>query len=235
MTSRPLLLLASREVEVWKAPLDLPPADLHRLTGCLSSDERRRWRRFATEADGARWAAGRAWLRVLLGRRLGTDPGRLQLYGGGHTRPSLVPDGEGREPLRFNLSRSANLALYALSPDRAVGVDVEATESGIDVEAVALRFFSPREGRLLRAMSPAARRRSCFEWWTAKEAYLKGLGCGLAVPLDSFDVAGDDLPPPRRTDRGRIRPLVRLGSWSLAGFDPGPGYTATVAWENWTW
>ena len=66
----------------------------------------------------------RAVLGMILGRYLQFEPHRVQLIYGPHGKPNLA-ERRGDEELRFNLSHSPKLALYALTRGREVGVDRE--------------------------------------------------------------------------------------------------------------
>jgi hypothetical protein len=63
--------------------------------------------------------------------------------------------------MEFNLSHSGNLALYAFTRGRAVGVDVELIREMPDADDLAERFFSVTETALLRAL-PLDRRSLAF-------------------------------------------------------------------------
>jgi 4'-phosphopantetheinyl transferase len=97
----------------------------------------------------------------------------------------------------FNLSHSAGVALLAMSSGVAVGVDVEEVEPGIADSGVAEHFFAPAEVQHLLSLPDQARDRAFVECWTRKEAFIKGKGGGLSLPLDGFEV----LFGPRRPAR----------------------------------
>lgn len=89
-----------------------------------------------------------------------------------------------QEPsVQFSLSHGGSWAVCAVS-DGPVGVDVELPRCSM---AVAKRHFHPQE--LTQDLDAD---RLC-RLWTAKEAFLKALGTGLTVPLNSFIVRLDPI------------------------------------------
>ena len=106
-------LLPEGAVDVWLADLDAaadgPPA-------LLSPEEVARAARFTHEDARRRWARAHSILRALLGAYLDTDPRPLRFEAGPHGKPHLAGSGS---PLRFNLSHSAEVALYAFATERA--------------------------------------------------------------------------------------------------------------------
>jgi 4'-phosphopantetheinyl transferase len=91
--------------------------------------------------------------------------------------------------LRFNVSHSEDVAVYAFSRGREIGVDVEAVRELRDADDIAVRFFSRRENEAYLALDPRDRLLGFFNCWTRKEAFIKALGDGLYYPLDCFDVS----------------------------------------------
>ena len=86
--------------------------------------------------------------------------------------------------LHFNLSHSGPWGVCALSK-APVGVDVELVRPlRYDL---ARRFFTPGEQAWLRGRPEG----EFFRLWTRKESFLKALGKGLTLPLDSFSVLED--------------------------------------------
>src|SRR5690349_15623695 len=107
--------LTEQQIDVWSADLRVPDADLARLSALLSDHERARAGRLA--ADHARRAvAGKAALRIVLGRYLGISPAEVAydfgLYGKPRTARWFASD------LRFNLTDSHDLALIAVTRGR---------------------------------------------------------------------------------------------------------------------
>jgi len=151
----------------------------------LAPEERERADRFRFARDRARYVAGRAELRRRLADRCGVSPGRLQLLVGPQGKPRL---GEQRS-VDFNLSHAGGWALLAISTGITVGIDIEEVEPGIAASGVAEHFFAPAEVRHLLSLPERDRDLAFVQCWTRKEAYLKGKGGGLSLPLDGFDVS----------------------------------------------
>lgn len=223
------LCLGLTEVHVWQAALDPSPLVVERLRGVLSPDEQARATRFCFERDRRRFITARGTLRLILSRYLLIEPTRVTFHYGPHGKPFLANECEGSR-MQFNLSHAQERALYAFNLERAIGVDLEYLKPETDVRAIAIRFFSPSESAALLALPPAQRLEAFFKCWTRKEAYLKGRGLGLSLPLDQFDVSfvTDQFP---RLLETRHDP-AEAQRWSLQALDPAPGYTGAVAVEG---
>jgi 4'-phosphopantetheinyl transferase len=227
-----LLRLADDVVHVWAAPLD-PPADaVRRHAALLAPDESARAERFRFERDRRRFTVARGVLRTLLGRYLGTDPRVVAFRYETHGKPVL--DGEpAAHGIRFNVSHSGEMALYALARGREVGVDVEEVRRMEDGLGIAERFFSPAEVAAFRSLPAEIRDDAFFNCWTRKEAYIKAVGEGLSFPLHVFDVSLAPGEPARLLASRDPRQAER---WSLRGLpDPAPGYRAAVVVEGEGW
>src|SRR5882672_9019225 len=145
------LILHHDDVHVWRAALDMPEPHVQSLWHTLTADERQRAERYIFAKDRTHFVVARGLLRVLLGRYLHQAPQYLRFTYGPRGKPALATD-RGEVTLRFNVSHSHGLALYAMTHGRELGVDVERIRPEIVQEQVAERFFSPREVTLLRAL-----------------------------------------------------------------------------------
>ncbi len=233
------LRLASDEVHVWRASLVQVPAQIRRFQDSLAADERARAERLYFQPHRERLIVARGALRAILGGYLNRAPESLTFCYGSRGKPALVPDSS-RDAIRFNVSHSGNVALYAVTRAREVGIDVELIRPWRPVEQLAERFFSRRELDTLRALPADLRTHAFFLCWTRKEAYIKARGEGLALPLNQFQVSL--IPGEPAALLSDERDPLEVHRWSLQELMPGPGYVAALAVEghgwslcNWDW
>ena len=168
-------------VHVWRADLDSVAA---RPSEHLHDDELERAKKFRDPLHGARFAAGRSALRLLLAAYTQGSPRDFEFDVGPHGKPILRGDAD----MHFNVSHSAELLLVALNRTGPVGVDCECHREVSDRDQLARRAFSSREFGDLQALPEAERSAAFYRGWTRKEAFLKALGTGIAQGLDTFDV-----------------------------------------------
>lgn len=222
-------VIALDDIQLWLASLEPPAAYLQYLWGLLSIDEQQRADRFHFERDRQHFIASRGMLRCILSSYLDLPPESLGFQYGATGKPALTED---RNPgdLRFNLSHSRALALYAIVLHHEIGVDIEHTSPVRDVETLARRFFSRQEYETLRSLPEQQKLGAFYNCWTRKEAYIKACGDGLSQPLDRFDVSlAPDEPAQLLSINGSP---VGASRWYLHGFEPAPGYIAALAVEG---
>ena len=140
-----------------------------------------------------------------MGGYTGDDPRDLVFAEGEHGKTRLF--GAIGESLRFNMSHSENMALYAVARGREVGVDVEHVRGSLPAEVVH-RYFSATEQDALAALPEHLKLRGFFECWTRKEAQVKAMGVGMS---------------------GLAQAHHQAHEWSLQSIDVGPDYVAALA------
>lgn len=225
--------LAGGEVHVWSVPLRQTVATTRSCLSVLAPAELRRAERFLFRADRERFVIARASLRIILGRYLRSDPARLRFDYNAYGKPSLA-GGDAGETLRFNLSHSGDIALYAFARAREVGVDLERLTPGFASERLARRCFSAEELEAFRALPARRQTEAFFNCWTRKEAYVKARGEGLALSLHDFDVT---FAPGEAARLLRVRGDGGGGPrrWSLSALTPAEGYVAALVVQGRGW
>jgi len=227
-----MLVLGNDEVHVWRATLDQPPSQIQSLLHNLAADEQARAERFCFERDREHFIAARGVLRAILGGYLNREPQRLSFCYNSYGKPALAGESDG-DAIRFSVSHSHGVALYAVGRGRDVGIDLERIRSDVAVAQIAERYFSRREVATLRALPAEAQRQAFFLGWTRKEAYIKARGEGLSLPLDQFDVSL--APGEPAAVLGTQRDPFEASRWSLQELTPAPGYAAALAVEGHGW
>lgn len=87
-----------------------------------------------------------------------------------------------------NLSHSGDYAVCAVS-DVPVGADIQHCRE-CDMK-MANRFFTAEEAEFINKSTD--KNSAFFEIWTKKESFVKAIGKGLAIPLNSFSVLADKI------------------------------------------
>ncbi len=222
------LAMLDNEVHVWQASTAGAEERHTQFGALLSPDERTRAQRFYFEADRARFILVRGLLRRLLVRYMQIEPAQIEFSYGEFGKPEVKCADE--PPVRFSVSHSGEIALFAITRARRVGVDVERVRALPDEDRFAAQLFVASENARLAALAEEARRGAFFQLWTAKEAYLKAVGMGLTMPLDRVEVALGETGPLRLASLdGDVHAARR---WQLECIDSRPGYKAALVVEG---
>lgn len=162
------------EVQVWVASLAVNEDRYAELAGYVPREEIEHSTSLHPVA-ARRYVVARGILRTLLSGFTGSDARKLRFTYGASGKPGLAD----RDDINFNISHSADLGLFAFSPDRPVGVDVENERPVRRLLDVAQRFMTDDELRTL-AETPEDKRNTAFlRSWVVREARLKAEGKGV--------------------------------------------------------
>jgi 4'-phosphopantetheinyl transferase len=218
--------LDPQEIHLWQRPLLLEASEGESLHALLSLDEQQRAQRLHLERDRRAFVAVRGTLRLLLGHYMQQPPARLRFRYGPEGKPFLA--GEGAS-LAFNVTHSGEWALFAISRETAVGIDLEQVRPITPERCLRLarRFFSHREADALDSLPTGAVNAAFFACWSRKEAYIKCRGATLArllaqcvVNVDPDEPAALLSTPWQAEDQGNCQ---------LHDLPAPPGYRAALA------
>ena len=219
-------LLKGRDVHVWSVRTDAGDSEVAPFRLVLSPTERDRAAKFHFKGLRNSFILARGALRLLLGRYLNICPEAVQFHYGGNQKPSLAPE----QRLKFNVSHSGGLAVFAFTLDREIGVDVEHIRPLPDMAEIAKRFFCLEEAAELLSLAANEQEHAFFLCWTRKEAYLKALGNGLSEPLNSFRVTVNPDAPAGLLHVAHDSSSAKL--WTLHDLKLAPGYEGSLAYRD---
>jgi len=185
--------LTTRDVHVWRVPLDLDADRVRDYANVLSHEEQARADRYRIESKRTEFIVTRGLLRRAIACMLQTDDTETYARGltflfGAHGKPSIAQPASAAT-IRCNVSHTRGLALVAVTRGLDVGIDVEHVGRVKDYLALGRRYFSETEYAELAGLPDGQQQRAFFRCWTRKEAYLKAIGSGITLGLDQFDVS----------------------------------------------
>lgn len=213
--------LGDNEVHLWRADLNQNSDIVRRMWLFLNQEEQERAKRYVFEPDRIQFTLTRGILRQLLGRYLRRSAEEIEFS----VAPKGKPTIRGNPELRFSLSHSGGLVLYAFSMNRELGVDLEREKTETSSLDIVNSYFSRKERAEFLALPPNIQNLAFYVGWTRKEAYLKARGEGLHMKLEDFDVSMNPGQPAVLGSEDAAR-------WELRSFCPEPDFVAALVVEG---
>lgn len=150
----------------------------------LSWDEQQKQQSFHFKQDQNLYLMAHAMLRMILSDYLGCSTLDLVFVVNRYGKPALkdFPD------IRFNLSHSKNRVVLAVTcnPHIDIGIDIEYGLERDNLADLAAHYFSAKEASQVLQLPLQQQNDLFFQLWTLKESYIKAIGKGLSIDLDSF-------------------------------------------------
>lgn len=182
------------EVHLWQADLRVSPPELMQLRSLLSEPEEARSQRFRFPQHQRQFIAARSYLRQILSCYLSCAPNSIQFHYNDYGKPLLLPLPDGNT-LTFNLSHAEDLAVYAVTWNREVGIDLENIYTDRNFNALQSICLSPNEQIAFAQLLPHQQLLAFFALWTRKEAYLKAIGQGLSLAPNQVEISLNSSAP----------------------------------------
>lgn len=221
-------LFEFNHVHIWRASLEYNQSKVNFLTGSLSMDEIERANRFYFESDRMQFIVRRGILRQIISKYLEIDAKNLLFEYNSFGKPFLITDSL-KQDFKFNMTHSKNMALYCISSQKNVGVDIEYLYKEFEFQPIIDRFFSQNEKKFIENIAIDKQKEGFFKIWTRKEAILKALGKGISFPLEKIDVSfNEDNFKILINDDGQFKE----SSWFIEDLIPTKDYVASVAIEG---
>ncbi|EPY14016.1 4'-phosphopantetheinyl transferase family protein [Paenibacillus alvei] len=156
-----------------------------RLLKYVSQERRNKFSNSRHWLNAHRSILGEILVRVAVCNKLGISNHALIFGKNEYQKPLLLQPAD----YHFNITHSGEWVVCALSPD-PVGIDVERIKRmNLDFDE---SIFSKKEYEALLECNEEERLEYFFKLWTLKESYVKAIGKGLHIPLNSFSFTIDE-------------------------------------------
>src|SRR3990167_8349314 len=114
------MITSNDTLQIWKIPLNISETELKGLFALLDEEEQKNALRFKFEKHRRRYTVSHAAMRKILADLLNIRIHDISIQLNQNGKPYIS-----KNPLYFNLSHSEEMALFALSYQGEVGIDVE--------------------------------------------------------------------------------------------------------------
>lgn len=174
------------EVYLVKINAGIDSSLINKVMSCLSAEKRNRVGKFRKEDDARRSITSELLVRSLAMNKLNLNNSEIAFGENAYKKPFL----KSASSFEFNVSHSGDWVVCAIDTE-PVGIDVEQIKP-IEFD-IAKNFFTAEEYRSLTLSKPSEQLPYFYELWTLKESYIKAVGIGLSLPLDSFSFRKDEV------------------------------------------
>jgi 4'-phosphopantetheinyl transferase len=182
-----MLSIRPCDVHVWLVACDESHDHaLAQYEEVLSAEEKKRYQLLNFPAYRHQYLVTRSSVRRVLSRYSNTEPFEWRFGQNRFGRPYICSDDRFERSLSFNISHTQGIVAIGVTRGSRIGVDVENCLTFGGSTDLARRFFTVEEAADLVGVSGQERVERFLEYWTLKESYIKFLGAGLSVSLNSF-------------------------------------------------
>lgn len=193
----------------------------------MSEEEQGRASALKVEEKRSQYIITHYWLRRILAELINKPSEQIKIEISPRGKPQLAP--QSGDAISFNMSHSGEYAVIATAPRvLSVGVDIEKIDMHKTLsEKLLAKIMSPQErAELARQTKSGAKATFFYHKWTAKEAWVKAHGQGLAnMQLSQVEVCA------RKTHYKIVSldPKVLLPSWLVVELAAPSGYLGAVS------
>jgi 4'-phosphopantetheinyl transferase len=165
-----------------KITRDLFRSEYDQLAYSVAEEKRCRIKRYYFYIDAQRALLGDILTRYAICKEFNLSNSELSFAINQYGKPYLLSF----PYVEYNISHAGQFVVCVLNDNYPVGIDVEMVKnSNLDL---AKQFFTESEYRYIVNQLPEIQSEYFCQLWTMKESYIKMIGKGLSIPLDSFNV-----------------------------------------------
>ena len=210
-------------VEVYGVNIEggLEDSEFQRLLEKISTEKRSKVLRRRKRMDARGILVSDILIRSLLIKRYGLKNEQIKFEYNQNLKPRIPQLSD----FHFSVSHSGQWVLTAAGAS-PLGADIERVAPSADLLDLAMKYFRWTEYEFLVSKPEDEIVDRFFELWTLKESFVKAIGEGLRVPLDSFALNMEDSSNIHLMDETKSR------FWRFKQYEFPGGYKAAVCSED---
>lgn len=189
------------------------------LLNKIRINKRRKIERFKFREDALRSLFGEALLRYALEKYFDLEYEKEIIAENEFGKPYLI-----NKQISFNISHSGDWSVLVCFENDS-GIDIEKIEE--PPYEIMTKTFTQKEIEQIENIDQQVKGRQFYKMWTLKESYIKMIGQGLSLALDSFSIDIEDENKIIVTDNNR-----QLTDVQLKLFSPDAEHIAAVCLRN---
>jgi len=174
------------KILAFKLTSDLVNLDHKRLLQMVNKEKQKKIKRFYRLEDSMRSLFAELIVRKTICEKFNILNSEVEFWANEFGKPFLA----GTDDFNFNVSHSSEWIICAVGI-RPLGIDIEKIKE-IEIEDMVKYFFSNQELETLNKISDCDKIKYFYELWTLKESYVKAIGKGLYIPLNSLTLRLED-------------------------------------------
>ncbi|WP_434476226.1 4'-phosphopantetheinyl transferase family protein [Bacillus mycoides] len=165
-----------------KIPKNIGNHLFNQFSNLISNEKRERMKRLLNLCDINRTLIGDLLIRSLVCQKYKISNEEIRFIYNEYGKPFV----ENFSDFHFNISHSGEWMVCGTANSN-VGIDIEKV-SEIEALKLANEFFSDEEFYDISSMNSDEQINYFYDIWTLKESYIKTIGKGLYIPLNSFSI-----------------------------------------------
>ncbi|MGW5955813.1 4'-phosphopantetheinyl transferase family protein [Bacillus mycoides] len=165
-----------------KIPKNIGNHLFNQFSNLISNEKRERMKRLLNLCDINRTLIGDLLIRSLVCQKYKISNEEIRFIYNEYGKPFV----ENFSDFHFNISHSGEWVVCGTA-NFNVGIDIEKV-SEIEALKLANEFFSDEEFYDISSMNSDEQINYFYDIWTLKESYIKTIGKGLYIPLNSFSI-----------------------------------------------
>jgi 4'-phosphopantetheinyl transferase len=215
----PLISFNESNTHVFSTYIPSKHHDLEGLWEILSNQEKNQAKQFVNDYLKNNYIISHGILRQILSIYSKVKPHAIQYSLNEFGKPFLNND---MRRLQFNMSHSRDYAVFIVTLDYLVGIDIEWKDETVNIEETAELILSPSEFFIFNKFNAKKKIQVFYDIWTKKEAIIKTIGLGFSYPIQTIDVLNDN-------SNEKIRHLFHKNVFYYPAFLNLKGYSGAIA------